>query len=264
MEYRIRDGVTVCYDEDGTGDPPVLLVHGWCCDHTYLAPQFEHFRREHRTVAVDLRGHGHSDKPVQEYTIELFADDLAWLCGEIGLAKPVVIGHSMGGVIAVELAHRYPDLPAAIVALDCPLVPPATLRENVAAVTRALKGPAYREAQRQFIARALFLPTDDQQRKARIVEAMSAAPQHVMASAFESLFSWDGEAALRACAVPLLTITAAISLNDLARLRELCPHVIVGQTVGAGHFHQLEVPEQVNAMIDRFLTITLPTTTAVR
>jgi hypothetical protein len=40
-------------------------------------------------------------------------------------------------------------------------------------------------------------------------------------------------------------------------LRELCPQLIAGQTVGAGHFHQLETPEQVNAMIDRFLTVTL-------
>ena len=46
---------------------------------------------------------------------------------------------------------------------------------------------------------------------------------------------------------------AAKPSSDLARLRQLCPRVVTGQTVRAGHFHQLEVPEQVNAMIDRFL-----------
>jgi hypothetical protein len=46
---------------------------------------------------------------------------------------------------------------------------------------------------------------------------------------------------------------AAKPSSDLARLRQLCPRVVTGQTVGAGHFHQIEVPEQVNAMIDRFL-----------
>jgi pimeloyl-ACP methyl ester carboxylesterase len=49
-----RNGVALYYEEAGEGVPPVLLVHGWCCDHTYLAPQFEHFaRRGHRVVAVD-------------------------------------------------------------------------------------------------------------------------------------------------------------------------------------------------------------------
>lgn len=265
MESRIRDGVTLCYDEDGTGDPPILLVHGWCCDHTYLALQFEHFRREHRTVAVDLRGHGQSDKPVQEYTIALFADDLAWLCGEIGLAKPVVIGHSMGGVIAVELAHRYPERVAAVVALDAPLVPPPERRERSLRLLEALRGPHYRQAQRDFVSQVMFLPSDDPRRKARIVDAMSSTPQHVMAEAYAALHErWDGAAALRACRLPLLSIAAATPLTDPAHLRALCPHAITGQTVGAGHFLQLEVPEQVNAMIDRFLRIALPSTAAAR
>ncbi len=265
MEYRVRDGVKLCYDEDGTGDPSVLLVHGWCCDHTYLAPQFEHFRREHRTVAVDLRGHGQSDKPEQEYTIALFADDVAWLCGEIRLAKPVVIGHSMGGVIAVELARRHPDLPAAVVALDAPILAPPDRRARALQLLEALRGPNYRAAQRDFVSQMMFLPTDDPQRKARIVDAMSSVPQHVMAGAYAALHEgWDGAAALQACRVPLLSIAAAMPLTDPVRLRELCPHALTGQTVGAGHFLQLEVPEQVNAMIDRFLQIALPSAAATR
>jgi pimeloyl-ACP methyl ester carboxylesterase len=69
-------------------------------------------------VAADLRGHGQSDKPHDTYTIQLFADDPAFLCGELGLAKPVVIGHSMGGVVAFAFAARYPKLPSAIVTID--------------------------------------------------------------------------------------------------------------------------------------------------
>jgi pimeloyl-ACP methyl ester carboxylesterase len=74
-----RDGVTLFYEETGEWESPVLLIHGWCCDHTYFAPQFNHFApRGHRVVAVDLRGHGRSDKPHQDYTMQVFADDLAW------------------------------------------------------------------------------------------------------------------------------------------------------------------------------------------
>ena len=77
MRSLRRDGVALFYEEAQGDEPPVLLVHGIGCDHTYLAPQFEYFaRRGHRVVAVDLRGHGKSDKLEQSYTVELFADDL--------------------------------------------------------------------------------------------------------------------------------------------------------------------------------------------
>ena len=65
----------------------------------------------------------------------------------------------------------------------------------------------------------------------------------------------DTISAARACRVPLLVLAAGESLSDLSLLREVCPNVITGQTVGAGHFHQLEVPEQITAMIERFLTV---------
>jgi pimeloyl-ACP methyl ester carboxylesterase len=256
MQHLMRDGVKLFFEEAGSGEPAILLVHGWTCDHTYMAPQFEHFQRTHRVVAVDLRGHGQSDKPKQDYGMTAFADDLVWLCEQIGLKKPVVIGHSMGGVIAVELTARFPAVPGAVVTLDSPIVSPPALLDGVMPLRQALRGPGYREAQRQFVADMLFLPTDNPERKARIVEAMSSAPQHVMASAFENIFC-DTVAMVSACKVPLLILMAAQPLSDVVRLRDVCPQVVIGQTVGAGHFHQLEVPEQVNAMIDRFLAVSL-------
>ncbi len=58
MSLVTHNGVKLFYDQAGEGEPPMVLVHGWCCDHTYFAPQAEHFRRHHRVIAVDLRGHG--------------------------------------------------------------------------------------------------------------------------------------------------------------------------------------------------------------
>lgn len=136
---------------------------------------------------MDLRGHGQSDKPQQDYTMALFAEDLAWLCGQLKLTKPVMIGHSMGGVIALEMAARFPELPAAIVVLDSPIVPPQSLRDALAPLMEALTTPGHKEAQRKLVADVLFLPTDDAKRKARIVKAMSNAPQHVMAPAFGNI-----------------------------------------------------------------------------
>jgi pimeloyl-ACP methyl ester carboxylesterase len=112
-----RQGVALAYEEAGSGAPPLVLVHDLAADHTCFASQFAHFGARHRVVAVDLRGHGQSDRPDQACTVALLADDLAWLCYELGLFRPVLLGHGLGGLVALDLAARYPDLPAAIVAV---------------------------------------------------------------------------------------------------------------------------------------------------
>jgi pimeloyl-ACP methyl ester carboxylesterase len=253
MEHLVRDGVSLCYTEQGSGDPPLLFVHGWCCDHTHFQPQVDRFSRDHRCVAVDLRGHGESDKPVQDYSMAAFADDLAWLCMEIGLQKPVVIGHSMGGVIGVAIAQRHPQLASAVVLVDSPVAIPTALGPQIEQVVAGLRSPAFREVARGFVENAMFLPHSDPALKQRIAEGMSAAPQHVMVSALEQIFSFDSAAAAADCKLPLLNLMAANPLVNVPRLQELCPQVVTGQTVGSGHFNQLEVPDQVNAMLERFI-----------
>jgi pimeloyl-ACP methyl ester carboxylesterase len=255
VEKLLRDGVALAYEEAGKGDPPFLFVHCWCCDHSFFAGQVAHFKHTHRVVAVDLRGHGASDKPHQEYTLVSFVDDLVWLCDRLELTKPVIVGHSMGGNVALELAVRHPDLPTAIVMVDSVVVPRPALRDALGPVAEALRGSNYRETAAALMA-STFLSSDDPDRKTRIVESTSSAPQYVMSSAFEHhITAYDASAAAAACAVPALYIGAATPLADVERFRALCPHLVVGQTVGAGHFNLLEVPEQVNAMIDRFLLV---------
>jgi pimeloyl-ACP methyl ester carboxylesterase len=266
MEKVTRDGVTLAYDDVGSGEPPLVFVHGWTCDHTYFAPQVDYFSRDHRTIAVDLRGHGESDKPEQPYTMEGFADDVAWLCGQLGISKPVIIGHSLGGTVALALAVGHPTLPAAIVAIDAPWLAPQNVRDLVPGLTEAFKGPQFRETQRQVVRDAFFLPSDDQQRRDRIADHMSSAPQHVMLSAWEHVWGFDSAGALAALSVPALYIGggaplgpdgASTALGTPEAIRAQNPRVVTGQTVGAGHFSQLDAADQVNAMIARFLATAL-------
>ena len=97
MHLIKKEGVTLAYQDINPDLPPMLFVHGWGCDHTALAPQAEFFRHSHRVVSIDLRGHGKSDAPDQDYTMAAFSHDLVWLCTELALTNPVVVGHSMGG-----------------------------------------------------------------------------------------------------------------------------------------------------------------------
>jgi pimeloyl-ACP methyl ester carboxylesterase len=251
-----RDGVTLAYTQSGSGKPPLVFLHGWAGDHTTFTPQIDHFSQTHRTIAVDLRGHGQSDKPEQSYTVAGFADDIAWLCSHLGVTKPVIVGHSMGSNIALELAARYPELPAAIILLETVVFPLPGLKENVLLPVEAtLHGPAYREGIRQAI-EGLFLPTDDQACKARLMECAATTPQHVALSTFQNhLINYDASEFAAACRVPVAYIAATNPMADLVRFRSLCPQLVTSQVMQAGHFAPLVEPDQINAMIERFLAI---------
>jgi len=252
MPHVVRDGVKLFYDEAGSGDPALVFVHGWCCDRSYHAPQFEHFGATHRVITVDLRGHGDSDKPDDGYTIPNFADDVAAVCGALSLNKPVIVGHSMGGAIALSLSVRHPELARAIVMLDGALPAPASLSAVGKPLGAAFRSEGYL-APLTGVVNGLFIATDDATRRAHITQSMVATPQRVMAAEWEAIWANDWVAEARACRAPAMYVGAHVFMADMVRLRELMPHVVSAQTVGAGHFHQLEVPDQVNAMIERFL-----------
>jgi pimeloyl-ACP methyl ester carboxylesterase len=168
----------------------------------------------------------------------------------------------MGAVITLQLAAEHPDVPGAIVMIDGgtrTLVPPPPTGDPLLPLADVMRHADDLTPVRDVID-TMFLPSSDPELRAWIAEAMISGHRHVMASAWEQLRMVDGKSAAQACTVPALFINAATwRPEELARLRELCPHVTLGQTVGAGHFNMLEVPDQVNAMIERFLALNAET-----
>ncbi|HEX6699122.1 MAG TPA: alpha/beta hydrolase [Gaiellaceae bacterium] len=258
MPYAQRDGVRLYFEQGSQGEPELLFVPGWCCDVSLYAPQFEHFGASHAVTTVELRGCGRSDRPADGYDIPSLADDVAQVCSEAGIRKPVVIGHSLGGMIAVELAARHPGLPLAVVADDPgpidPLPSSARIFDGFAAL---MTGPNGEDVRRAWVEEGVGPTANDAVRR-QVVDTMCAVPLHVAAAVIRGVCEWNGVAALALCMVPTLVLRSMPGgSNAPDRLLALKPDLHFGVTVGAGHFHQLEVPEQVNAMIERFLAVAL-------
>jgi len=248
-------GVRLAFDAAGAGVPPMIFVHGWSCDRSYFAPQMRHFAAEHAVVAMDLRGHGDSSHPEPGpgvYDIDVLADDVLAVAGAAGPGPPVLVGHSLGALIGLACAARAGAIRALVMVDPAPVTnerAKAFFRESVAAVAADGDG-AWRM---KFVA-GMFLPTDAV-RRAAIIEQMPSTPPGIAAEIMRVMGEFDGASALARATVPVVSIGSAVPANRSADLRRLCPAITVGQTVGAGHFSQLEVPGQVNAMIERFLVV---------
>ncbi len=257
LKTAVRDGVKLHYLDPGQGEPPLLFIHGWCCNHTFWRDQIPAFQGQHRVVAVDLRGHGESDKPEQDYTIEGFADDTAWLLGETGHERPIIVGHSMGGIIALRLSLERPDIARAVVLVDATLIPLAEpLASQIPALKAAFESPAYKNVAAGFID-TMFPGYADPALKEETVRAMLSTPQHVMASAFAGTGNALPSFPAGDLPVPTLLVSASEVAWSLDDLKTRYPDLQVARVVGAGHFLQMEVPDQFNAMLRRFVEVSL-------
>lgn len=117
--YERVNGVRIHYLDHAGGEPPVVMLPGLTANaHSFdglaaagLSPRF-------RTIALDLRGRGDSDKPATGYTLEDHAADVLALLDHLGIKQATVLGHSFGGLLTIYLAVKYPQRVARLVLLD--------------------------------------------------------------------------------------------------------------------------------------------------
>ncbi|MDH5508319.1 MAG: alpha/beta hydrolase, partial [Anaerolineae bacterium] len=103
------DGLETHYQITGQGDP-LIFIHGLGSSGRDWEQQVEHFSKSYRVVTYDVRGHGLTAKPKGPYSVPMFAADAAALIQALELAPAHIVGLSMGGWIAFQLAVSYPNL----------------------------------------------------------------------------------------------------------------------------------------------------------
>lgn len=252
MPATTIDGVRLVYDEAGAGAPPLLFVHGWAGNRGNFGPQLAHFAAGHRVVAPDRRGHGASDAPKQEYTVEAAADELAALCRELGLDRAVIVQHSYDR-IGVDFAARYPELVLALALLDTPTLAGPEWDAGCRSFLDALQSDGWEEAIRGFAETAVFPAGMPEEFKAAALAELFATPRHVLVSSWRAFVDYDLEAALASVRGPLLHVAGAFP-SDQDRLRALCPQMQTAEVRGRGHFIQLTAPDEVNRILDGFVS----------
>ena len=115
---RAGDGVNIVCESRGKGETTLLFLHGWCGDRHWWKNQVDEFARDYRVVAIDQAGHGESGKDRKEWTLDSLSKDVERVVKELGLKRVIMVGHSMGGPIALGAAKGLPGRVAAVVGID--------------------------------------------------------------------------------------------------------------------------------------------------
>lgn len=175
------DGHKIRYETAGPRHgTAVVLIHGWACDSSFWRLQVPELARRFRVLAVDLPGHGKSDKPPLDYDGPLFAKAVRAAMDAEKINRAVLVGHSMGTEIAGRLLYEAPDRVIALVSVDGVVMrtSPAGTKEWAA----SMRGPSGVEVRRKFI-QEMFTPATPPDLRHEIAARMLATPPHVAASA---------------------------------------------------------------------------------
>jgi pimeloyl-ACP methyl ester carboxylesterase len=272
-KFAKLDGARVHYVNYGKGEEALILIHGWTQSVDAWRDQVEDFARRNRVIAIDLPGHGLSDKPEgakgQEqgpkgegqgakgkseafYSMDHFARAIEAVMREAKVKRAVLVGHSMGTPVARQFYRKYPEKTLAIVIVDGSLRPfPKAMVDQMLA---GLRAPNYRDAVTQLM-NTISGPNLSAEVKGRISSAANNTPQYVVVSAFAGMAEdsiW-GEDKIN---VPVLAIMAKSPLlppNVEESYRALAPKLDLQMWDGVGHFIMMEKPKEFNAAVIAWL-----------
>ena len=115
---RAEDGVRLVYDVRGKGDTALVFIHGWACNRSFWHEQVDNFAQQYYVVSVDLGGHGEFQANRDVWSIAAFGGDVKVIVEQLDLAEVVLIGHSMGGMVALECARLMPKRVVGIVGVE--------------------------------------------------------------------------------------------------------------------------------------------------
>lgn len=274
------NGVDTYYERFGEG-PPLVAVHGAFSDHRVLAEQLRPLSDAYEVVVYDVRGHGRTGGSNRSlYSMELFADDLAALLEALSLARPVVCGHSMGGMVVQTFGARYPETPAALVTMgtQSPRFTHWTdwvrlrLYATVMYHLTALLGYDRLTAVNDWVTEHVFRDdatgrTDNNGRSVAAIRAdhpceapdTDPAEFRKVARAIRDFFA--GTVGFEAVTVPTLVLYGETELDMTARhaahMAELLPRGRLEEVPGAGHSIHVDRPAALGNVLRSFLDETV-------
>jgi pimeloyl-ACP methyl ester carboxylesterase len=244
------DGVPIAYEVHGQGAVTLVFVHGWACDRSFWRNQIAAFSPDYRVVTLDLAGHGASGKNRTDWSMASFANDVAAVVRAVDAKDVVLIGHSLGGPVALEAGLQLPDRVKAVIGVEAfydAWGDPAFTKVADGLRTNFVEGT------RGFVRKALFRATSPVALADSVAAKMATAPPEIALPALDSMLAWARDRqdqAAKSLRAPTGLIMATGGRAGTARFQ----HSRVGLTSlgvdeipGSGHFVMLEVPEAFNA-----------------
>ena len=247
------DGVRIVYDERGQGATALVFVHCWSCDRSFWREQADVFADRYRVVTLDLAGHGESGKDRKTWTILGLAGDVRAVVEKLNLKKVILIGHSMGGPVALEAARLLHGRVVGVVPVDtlhnAEQQFPAQLIDQMAGALEA----DYPGTIEKFM--GSMLPKDaDPTVRDFVLGKSKAAYRPAVLALMRDFANLDFKKLFAGAGVPIRAINAKPPLSQPTQIESNRKYADFDAVLieGVGHFLQLERPKEFNDDLAKF------------
>ena len=251
-----KDGVQIHYESGGNGSPALVFIHGWNCDRSYWSAQLPFFAATHQVVAIDLAGHGDSGVNREDWSMINFGADVAAVADALQLEDIVLVGHSMGGPVALEAARLLKGRVKMVIGADT--LSDVSLRyadAQLAGMLAAMEAD-FPGTVNGMVRSSFFLPTSDPALIDQIARDMGVAPPAAGIGAFEGFARWYNEGVEKTLAdidVPIRLINSDYRPTNTRAGQTLTASFEATLMSGVGHFVMQEDPAQFNAIMAELL-----------
>jgi sigma-B regulation protein RsbQ len=255
-QVKSEDGVKIAYDVRGTGKPALVFIHCWSCNRDFWKNQLDVFAKDYRVVAIDLPGHGESGANRESWSIAGLGADVKTVADNLRLKRMILIGHSMGGPVALEAARLMPGRVLGIVAVD-------TLHDADFEYPKDMAEGWIAQAEVDFEATmdttvpSMFPPNADPETIKWVVAQAVQTDRTAAIALLRDFPNLDLKESFRSAGVPIRAIFAT-PWNPTARK----PNIEANRKYadfeavsidGVGHYLQLEKPEEFNKQLRVFV-----------
>ncbi|MCW5620721.1 MAG: 3-oxoadipate enol-lactonase [Burkholderiales bacterium] len=254
----VCNGIGINYEIEGDG-PWVVMSHSLACDLHMWDEQARTLAARYKVLRFDTRGHGGSDAPAAAYTLEQLADDLHGLLGAVGARQPHFVGLSMGGMIGMTFALKYPGVLRSLVLCDTTSRYPAELRgvwtERIRLVTEQGMEPVVEPTLKRWFTEPFLAQRGPVVE--RVAHMIRSTPPAGFIGCCHAIPQIDLTARLREIACPIQVIVGEQDVGTpVAMSREIheaAPNSELVIIPNASHLSNLEQPEAFDHALTSFL-----------
>ena len=245
---RAADGVEIVYSVSGAGEPALVFIHGGLANRGFWDGQLGVFGAHHRTIALDLPGHGESGLDRKKWGILEFGADVKAVIDAEKAKKVIIFGNSLGGPVAIEAALLLPGRVLGVVGVDTfhlfdRGVTPEEARERAHFFERD-----FAHALNQMVG-MLFHKDADPDIVADAKKRMASTSPAAAREMFLSTGGYDEGAGARRLAAPLRAINGDLYPTDVPANRKLKPDFEAVIMKHMGHYPMLERPDEFNRRV---------------
>jgi 3-oxoadipate enol-lactonase len=254
VKVQTSAGSSIGFAEAGGGERmPIVFLHGVGSDKSVWRPQLEHFGAERRAIAFDYPGYGDSDPAGEGTTRDDYAQAILSAMLELGVERAHVCGLSLGGVIAIAMAHAALDRCTSLTLADSFAVHP----DGEAIYQRSLGGSANMRALAEGRVDVLLAQPADPEVRSEVIETMAAISPEAYCIGAEAVWLADQRERCHDIRAPTLVmcgaedkITPPALSNELVRL---IPGARFESIERAGHLGNIERPEEFDTILGAFI-----------